>query len=73
MAEKYAWEHKNDPTWPYWEIEYAPLWVNIWRHHKFCPIGERYAIRGINYRTVPVTEEYYRLFAITDYNKEAEN
>ena len=62
MAEKYAWEHKNDSTWPYWEIEYKQLWNNIWRHHKFCPIGERYAIRGINYRTVPVTEEYYRLF-----------
>ena len=62
MAEKYAWEHKNDPAWLYWEIEYKQLWNNIWSHHKFCPIGERYAIRGINYRTVPVTEEYYRLF-----------
>ena len=66
--EKYAWEHKNDPEWPYWEIEYTQLWNNAWHHHKFCPIGERYAIRSINYRTVPVTEEYYILFN-TEVNK----
>ena len=65
---KYAWEHKNDSKWPYWEIEYTQLWNNVWHHYRFCPIGERYAIRGINYRTVPVTEEYYILFN-TEVNK----
>ena len=44
------------------EIEYTQLWNNAWHHYRFCPIGERYAIRGINYRTVPVTKEYYILF-----------
>ena len=63
MAEKYAWEHKDDRTWPYWEIEYSQLWNDVWRHHQFCPIGKPYQIKGIGYRTVPVTEEYYLLFA----------
>ena len=62
MTEKYAWEHENDPTWPYWVVERQALPVSsIWRHDHFCPIGKPHVIKGIGFRTVPVTEEYYYL------------
>lgn len=34
MIEKYAWGHKNNPTWLYWEIEYIQLWNNTQRRYK---------------------------------------
>lgn len=39
--DKYALEHINDSTWPYWIVERQALPVsNIWRHDHFCPIGK---------------------------------
>ena len=60
---KYAMEHKNDYDWPYWIVEknVNPVMVpQEWQCEMI--IGEDAEIvyiKSPNYRTVPVTEEYY--------------
>ena len=61
MAEKYAWEQKNNPAWPYWIVEFNQGWNNVWRYFRACLIEETQKVNDSFYRTVPVTEEYYYL------------
>ena len=51
---------KELDTWPYWIIEKQDdTNKEIWHFYKRCPEGNKIAIRGINYRTIPVTKPYY--------------
>ena len=69
FKDKYALEHMNDSTWPYWVVERQALPISsTWRHEHFCPIGKPHVVKGIGFRTMPVTEEYYILFN-TEVNK----
>lgn len=64
---KYAMEERHNPDWPYWIVEknINPVMVpQEWQCEMV--IGEDSEIvyiKSPNYRTVPVTEEYYKLIA----------
>ena len=50
---------KEEETWPYWIIEQHDEIINNWNLYKKCEINKPVAIRGINFRTIPVTKGYY--------------
>ena len=68
MNNKYAPEHQNDSEWSYWIIERnisLSITPPIWRHERTIGIGEPISvIKSPFYRTVAVTENYYKLIAI---------
>lgn len=50
---------KDALEWPYWVNEEMDLSTGLIISEKKIPINERMTIRGINFRTVPVTKGYY--------------
>lgn len=51
---------KELDVWPYWIIEKQDdINKEIWHFYEKCSVGNKTAIRGINYRTIPVTKPYY--------------
>lgn len=56
---------KEIETWPYWIIEkndttFLDFNSNLgWSFYEKCPIGKPICIKGIGFRTVPVTKGYY--------------
>lgn len=68
MNNKYAPEHQNDSEWPYWIIERnisLSVVPPIWRHERTIGIEEPICVvKSPLYRTVAVTEEYYKLIAV---------
>lgn len=51
---------KELDNWPYWEIiECIDMKKQLWEHYEFCNEGKPTQIRGINFKTIPVTKGYY--------------
>ena len=54
------YDGKNEDSWDFWIIEEDLDYPNgKYELYKKCDVGKKEAIRGINFRTIPVTKPYY--------------